>query len=129
MGRDGVIHRVTSRGDFRVEFNTRHGTSVKWTLNGHALNLVKQEFYIGQRVRVNPNEIIVRHLIARHGDIWNDQIRQILGHVCLVKQIDPAGLKLHLQSTTNSVEFKLPNQLCYSTRVDINASLNLTRNF
>ena len=63
----GVIHRVTEKGDFRIR--NEHNSALRWTVYAFAVNSVDSVHSVGNYVRVNSDERIVRHLQAR---VWTE---------------------------------------------------------
>nr|UEK51564.1 MIB2-like protein [Parasacculina yatsui] len=73
VGRTGVVHRITDRGDVRVQYPN----NVRWTINPSALVRVSQ-LAAGDTVRVIDDPGKVRALQKGHGE-WIDSMKTCLG--------------------------------------------------
>jgi len=66
IGKIGTIHRVTDKGDVRVQFD---GPDNRWTIYpGALIKLSKNSFIVGDYVRVNSDEDVVKNLQKGHGE-------------------------------------------------------------
>ncbi|XP_039732799.1 E3 ubiquitin-protein ligase MIB2 isoform X7 [Pteropus medius] len=75
IGQTGTVHRITDRGDVRVQFS--HET--RWTFHPRALTK-HNSFWVGDVVRVIDDLDTVKRLQARHGE-WTDDMASALGCV------------------------------------------------
>ncbi|KAF5924739.1 hypothetical protein HPG69_016704 [Diceros bicornis minor] len=75
IGQTGTVHRITDRGDVRVQFS--HET--RWTFHPGALTK-HNSFWVGDVVRVIDDLDTVKRLQAGHGE-WTDDMAPALGHV------------------------------------------------
>ncbi|XP_060055844.1 E3 ubiquitin-protein ligase MIB2 isoform X2 [Erinaceus europaeus] len=81
IGQTGTVHRVTDRGDVRVQFS--HET--RWTFHPGALT--KHDcFWVGDVVRVIDDLDTVKRLQAGHGE-WTDDMAPALGRVGKVVKV------------------------------------------
>ncbi|XP_012662821.1 E3 ubiquitin-protein ligase MIB2 isoform X3 [Otolemur garnettii] len=81
IGQTGTVHRITDRGDVRVQFN--HET--RWTFHPGALTK-HNSFWVGDVVRVIDDLDAVKRLQAGHGE-WTDDMAPALGHVGKVVKV------------------------------------------
>ncbi|XP_012662822.1 E3 ubiquitin-protein ligase MIB2 isoform X4 [Otolemur garnettii] len=81
MAETGTVHRITDRGDVRVQFN--HET--RWTFHPGALTK-HNSFWVGDVVRVIDDLDAVKRLQAGHGE-WTDDMAPALGHVGKVVKV------------------------------------------
>ena len=73
VGKIGTIHRVTDKGDVRVQFD-----SDRWTIYPGALTkLSKNSFVVGDYVRINSDEDVVKNLQKGHGE-WTENMKTVL---------------------------------------------------
>ena len=78
LGRVGRVHRITGKGDVRVEYPLKDPpSSVRWTLHPACLAKVN-DFQPGQTVRVSADGEAVRSLQSGHGE-WAPAMMQVLG--------------------------------------------------
>ncbi|XP_053137276.1 E3 ubiquitin-protein ligase MIB2 isoform X5 [Hemicordylus capensis] len=75
IGQTGTVHRITDRGDVRVQFNS----DTRWTFHPGALTKLNT-FWVGDVVRVIDDMETVKQLQAGHGD-WTDEMALTLGHI------------------------------------------------
>ncbi|XP_071946064.1 E3 ubiquitin-protein ligase MIB2-like isoform X3 [Antedon mediterranea] len=86
IGKVGVVHRVTDRGDIRVQY---HSSGTRWTF--HAGALIKVEFYaVNDIVRVLDDVSKIKQLQSGHGE-WTENMRVIIGKVGKVLRIYSDG--------------------------------------
>lgn len=76
IGLVGKVHRVTDRGDIRVQFEGCHN---RWTFNPVTLNKVTS-YTIGDVVRICDDANRVKELQKSHGE-WIDHMKTTLGKV------------------------------------------------
>uniref|UniRef100_A0A2K5EKS2 E3 ubiquitin-protein ligase MIB2 n=1 Tax=Aotus nancymaae TaxID=37293 RepID=A0A2K5EKS2_AOTNA len=81
IGQTGTVHRITDRGDVRVQFN--HET--RWTFHPGALTK-HHSFWVGDVVRVIDDLDTVKRLQAGHGE-WTDDMAPALGRVGKVVKV------------------------------------------
>ncbi|XP_029395693.1 E3 ubiquitin-protein ligase MIB2 isoform X7 [Mus pahari] len=81
IGQMGTVHRITDRGDVRVQFN--HET--RWTFHPGALTK-HNSFWVGDVVRVIDDLDTVKRLQAGHGE-WTDDMAPALGRVGKVVKV------------------------------------------
>ncbi|XP_065754283.1 E3 ubiquitin-protein ligase MIB2 isoform X3 [Phocoena phocoena] len=81
IGQTGTVHRITDRGDVRVQFN--HKT--RWTFHPGALSK-HNSCSVGEVVRVIDDLDTVKRLQAGHGE-WTDDMAPALGHVGRVLKV------------------------------------------
>uniref|UniRef100_A0A8C5VFK0 RING-type E3 ubiquitin transferase n=1 Tax=Microcebus murinus TaxID=30608 RepID=A0A8C5VFK0_MICMU len=81
IGQTGTVHRITDRGDVRVQFN--HET--RWTFHPGALTK-HNSFWVGDVVRVIDDLDAVKRLQAGHGE-WTDDMAPALGRVGKVVKV------------------------------------------
>ncbi|NP_001356096.1 E3 ubiquitin-protein ligase MIB2 isoform 5 [Mus musculus] len=81
IGQMGTVHRITDRGDVRVQFN--HET--RWTFHPGALTK-HNSFWVGDVVRVIGDLDTVKRLQAGHGE-WTDDMAPALGRVGKVVKV------------------------------------------
>ncbi|XP_043780421.1 E3 ubiquitin-protein ligase MIB2 isoform X1 [Cervus elaphus] len=80
IGQTGTVHRITDRGDVRVQFS--HKT--RWTFHPGALT--KQNCLVGEVVRVIDDLDTVKRLQAGHGE-WTDDMAPALGRIGRVLKV------------------------------------------
>ena len=74
VGKIGTIHRVTDKGDIRVQFD---GPDNRWTIYpGALIKLSKNSFIVGDHVRVNSDEDVVKNLQKGHGE-WTENMKTV----------------------------------------------------
>ncbi|KAL2773479.1 E3 ubiquitin-protein ligase MIB2 isoform 4 [Daubentonia madagascariensis] len=81
IGQTGTVHRITDRGDVRVQFN--HET--RWTFHPRALTK-HNSFWVGDVVRVIGDLDVAKRLQAGHGE-WTDDMAPALGRVGKVVKV------------------------------------------
>uniref|UniRef100_A0A2K5PJ42 RING-type E3 ubiquitin transferase n=1 Tax=Cebus imitator TaxID=2715852 RepID=A0A2K5PJ42_CEBIM len=81
IGQTGTVHRITDRGDVRVQFN--HET--RWTFHPGALTK-HHSFWVGDVVRVIDDLDTVKRLQAGHGE-WTDDMAPALGRIGKVVKV------------------------------------------
>uniref|UniRef100_U3FYT6 E3 ubiquitin-protein ligase MIB2 n=1 Tax=Micrurus fulvius TaxID=8637 RepID=U3FYT6_MICFL len=81
IGQTGTVHRITDRGDVRVQFNN----DTRWTFHPGALTKLNT-FWVDDVVRVIDDMETVKQLQAGHGE-WTDEMTAILGHIGKVIKI------------------------------------------
>ncbi|XP_010626018.1 E3 ubiquitin-protein ligase MIB2 isoform X1 [Fukomys damarensis] len=97
IGQTGTVHRITDRGDVRVQFNHE----IRWTFHPGALTKVPgglgrassgyllgchNSFWVGDVVRVIDDLDTVKRLQAGHGE-WTDDMAPALGRVGKVVKV------------------------------------------
>ncbi|XP_071451950.1 E3 ubiquitin-protein ligase MIB2 [Hetaerina americana] len=86
IGKFGTVHRVTERGDIRVQYE---GCNNRWTFHPAALTKVNS-FAIGDVVRVIAEADKVKELQKNHGE-WIDVMRSALGMIGKVIKVYADG--------------------------------------
>lgn len=89
----GVVHRVTEKGDIRVQYE---GCNNRWTFHPGALTKVNI-FAVGDVVRVKHDLATVRNYQKGHGE-WVEVMKGV-SHLCAVLQYSHVILncgKFHL---------------------------------
>ncbi|XP_038075224.1 E3 ubiquitin-protein ligase MIB2-like isoform X1 [Patiria miniata] len=86
IGKVGFVHRVTERGDIRVQYPTNH---IRWTFHPGSLNKVDC-YASGDRVRVSTNVTLVKKLQTGHGE-WSENMKETLGKTGKVIKVYPDG--------------------------------------
>ncbi|XP_044919463.1 E3 ubiquitin-protein ligase MIB2 isoform X1 [Mustela putorius furo] len=81
IGQTGTVHRITDRGDVRVQF----GRETRWTFHPGALTK-HNAFWVGDAVRVIDDLDTVKRLQAGHGE-WTDDMAPALGRVGKVVKV------------------------------------------
>jgi E3 ubiquitin-protein ligase mind-bomb len=81
-----VIHRVTERGDIRVQYGSGNQ---RWTFHPAALKKVRA-FLVGEVVRVLDDSEQVKANQEGHGD-WVDSMTGVLGKVGVVQEVYSDG--------------------------------------
>ncbi|XP_027622315.1 E3 ubiquitin-protein ligase MIB2 isoform X6 [Tupaia chinensis] len=81
IGQTGTVHRITDRGDVRVQFNQE----TCWTFHPGALTK-HNSFWVGDVVRVIDDLDTVKRLQAGHGE-WTDDMAPELGRVGKVVKV------------------------------------------
>lgn len=89
MGKIGTVHRITDKGDIRVQFE---GCNNRWTFHPGALTKVttKETFSLGDIVRVKTDLVAVKHYQRGHGE-WIDVMKNALGKTGKVIKIYSDG--------------------------------------
>ncbi|XP_059468755.1 E3 ubiquitin-protein ligase MIB2-like [Neocloeon triangulifer] len=87
IGKVGVVHRVTDRGDIRVQYN--NSSNQRWTFHPGVLTKVRA-FLVDELVRVSDNLETVKANQEGHGD-WVDAMRGILGKLGQVQEVYSDG--------------------------------------
>ncbi|XP_035697228.1 E3 ubiquitin-protein ligase MIB2-like isoform X1 [Branchiostoma floridae] len=96
IGKAGTVHRVTERGDIRVQYD---GSSNRWTFHPAALTKVDM-FSVGDTVRISDKMEEVKRLQAGHGE-WTDAMRSTLGQLGTVQKVYHDGdLRVLVNSQT-----------------------------
>jgi E3 ubiquitin-protein ligase mind-bomb len=103
IGKIGCIHRVTDKGDIRVQYE---GADNRWTICPSALVKVCS-FSVGDYVRINSDEETVKNLQKGHGE-WTDNMKAILNKICRVTTVYADG---DLRVSFNATSYTL-NPLC-----------------
>ncbi|XP_075028400.1 E3 ubiquitin-protein ligase MIB2 isoform X7 [Calonectris borealis] len=75
IGQTGTVHRITDRGDVRVQFNSE----TRWTFHPGALTKLNT-FWVGDVVRVIDDMETVKRFQPGHGE-WTDEMAPTLGHI------------------------------------------------
>nr|XP_060615013.1 E3 ubiquitin-protein ligase MIB2 [Anolis sagrei ordinatus]XP_060615014.1 E3 ubiquitin-protein ligase MIB2 [Anolis sagrei ordinatus] len=75
IGQTGTVHRITDRGDVRVQFNS----DTRWTFHPGALTKLNA-FWVDDVVRVIDDIETIKQLQAGHGE-WTDEMAPTLGHI------------------------------------------------
>ncbi|XP_067167366.1 E3 ubiquitin-protein ligase MIB2 isoform X3 [Apteryx mantelli] len=77
IGQTGTVHRITDRGDVRVQFNSE----TRWTFHPGALTKLNT-FWVGDVVRVIDDMETVKRFQPGHGE-WTDEMAPVstLGHI------------------------------------------------
>ncbi|XP_062449164.1 E3 ubiquitin-protein ligase MIB2 isoform X1 [Rhea pennata] len=75
IGQTGTVHRITDRGDVRVQFNSE----TRWTFHPGALTKLNT-FWVGDVVRVIDDMETVKRFQSGHGE-WTDEMTPTLGHI------------------------------------------------
>ncbi|XP_077007700.1 E3 ubiquitin-protein ligase MIB2 isoform X2 [Tamandua tetradactyla] len=81
LGQTGRVHRITERGDVRVQFDSE----TRWTFHPGALTK-HNSFWVGDVVRVIDDLDTVKRLQAGHGG-WTDDMAPALGRVGKVVKV------------------------------------------
>ncbi|XP_075406092.1 E3 ubiquitin-protein ligase MIB2 isoform X3 [Tenrec ecaudatus] len=81
IGQTGTVHRITDRGDVRVQFSNE----TRWTFHPGAL-VKHNSFWAGDMVRVIDGLDAVKRLQAGHGE-WTDDMAPALGRVGKVVKV------------------------------------------
>ncbi|KAI9531138.1 E3 ubiquitin-protein ligase mib2 [Dissostichus eleginoides] len=83
--RIGTIHRITDRGDVRVQYSN----NIRWTFHPGALTKVNT-FGVGELVKVLEDIDSVKRLQAGHGE-WTDSMAPVLGQAGKVLKVYADG--------------------------------------
>ncbi|KAK6477532.1 E3 ubiquitin-protein ligase MIB2 isoform X1 [Huso huso] len=118
-GRIGTVHRITDRGDVRVQYSN----NIRWTFHPGALTKVNT-FGVGDLVRVMDDMENVKRLQVGHGE-WTDSMAPALGQVGKVLKVYADGdLRVALGAQTWTF-----NPTCLSAQpVEGDANLMTTDN-
>lgn len=96
IGKIGTVHRVTERGDIRVQFD---GCNNRWTFHPGTLTKVNM-FCIGDMVRIIDDVQVVKNLQKGHGE-WIDVMKNILGKTGKVLKVYSDGdLRINVDGQT-----------------------------
>ncbi|XP_064642010.1 E3 ubiquitin-protein ligase MIB2-like isoform X2 [Lineus longissimus] len=96
IGRVGTVHRITERGDVRVQYE---GCANRWTFHAGALTKV-QQFAVGDIVKISDNLPQVKSQQKDHGE-WTDQMKAALGQTGKVLKVYADGdLRVSVASQT-----------------------------
>ncbi|KAG7197136.1 hypothetical protein KM043_007222 [Ampulex compressa] len=92
IGKIGTVHRVTDKGDIRVQYDGAEGCNNRWTFHPGALTKVtcKDTFSLGDVVRVKTDLAMVKHYQRGHGE-WIDVMKNALGKTGKVIKIYSDG--------------------------------------
>lgn len=71
IGKVGTIHRVTDKGDIRVQYE---GPENRWTIYPGALTKLTSTFSEGDCVRISSDEEMVKSLQKGHGE-WSEKMK------------------------------------------------------
>lgn len=82
IGKVGTVHRVTEKGDIRVQYE---GSNNRWTLNPRSLTKVNV-FAVGDIVRLSDDQNKVKECQKGHGE-WVEIMKLSLGKLGKVKKI------------------------------------------
>ncbi|XP_021361019.1 E3 ubiquitin-protein ligase MIB2-like isoform X2 [Mizuhopecten yessoensis] len=86
IGKVGSVHRITDRGDVRVQYE---GCSNRWTFHAGALTKVHL-FALNDIVKISQDIHIVKELQKGHGE-WSENMRPALGKTGRVLKVYPDG--------------------------------------
>ncbi|XP_037088726.1 LOW QUALITY PROTEIN: E3 ubiquitin-protein ligase MIB2-like [Pollicipes pollicipes] len=107
IGQAGVVHRITDRGDIRVQYS--NGT--RWTINPAALVRVSP-LAVGDTVRVLEDAARVRLLQKGHGE-WSDMMKACLGKTGQITKIYADGdLRVSVDGQTWTINPMCVSPLC-----------------
>lgn len=96
IGRVGTVHRVTDKGDIRVQFEGCHN---RWTFNPNALSQVIS-YSVGDIVKICDDMNKVKELQKSHGE-WNDHMIGAIGKMGkIVKVYDDHDLRVTVDGQT-----------------------------
>ena len=107
VGKIGTIHRVTEKGDIRVQYD---GPENRWTIYPGALTKVLCTYLVGDYVRINNDEEAIKTLQKGHGE-WTENMRAILGRICRIINVYADG---DLRVSLNGTSFTLNPACCSS---------------
>ncbi|XP_050306891.1 E3 ubiquitin-protein ligase MIB2 [Anthonomus grandis grandis] len=106
IGKIGLVHRVTDKGDIRVQYE---GCNNRWTFNPEALHKIIS-FAVGDIVTLISDAEKVKELQKGHGE-WIDYMKNSLGKLGKVLKIYGDGdLRVQLDGTVWTL-----NPLCVKT--------------
>jgi len=80
VGKVGTVHRVTDKGDIRVQYD-----SVRWTFNPAAVTK-STSYAVGDTVQVLNDYAKIKELQKGHGE-WVDVMKDILGKTGAIVKI------------------------------------------
>ncbi|KAL5015310.1 hypothetical protein ScPMuIL_009580 [Solemya velum] len=86
VGRVGTVHRITERGDVRVQYE---GCSNRWTFHPGSLTKV-QLHKVGDMVCITEDIHLIKEQQKSHGE-WTDAMKPTLGKVGRVLKVYPDG--------------------------------------
>lgn len=119
IGQVGTVHRVTDRGDIRVQFEGCHN---RWTFHPNALVKVTS-YAIEDFVRVIEDASRVKQLQKSHGE-WIEQMRACLGKVGKVVKVYADGdLRVTIEDQTWTF-----NPMCLMPMPEASAGLEAASN-
>ncbi|XP_072464630.1 E3 ubiquitin-protein ligase MIB2 isoform X4 [Notamacropus eugenii] len=119
IGQTGTVHRITDRGDVRVQFSS----DARWTFHPGALTK-HNTFWVGDMVRVIEDLETVKRLQAGHGE-WTDDMALALGHVGKVIKVFENG---DLRVSVGSLSWTF-NPACLTVyHLEADANLNAAEN-
>ncbi|XP_057380632.1 E3 ubiquitin-protein ligase MIB2-like [Daphnia carinata] len=96
IGHVGTVHRVTERGDIRVQFD---GSNQRWTFHPRAIYRLSA-FSVGDAVRLTDDIVHVKLLQRGHGE-WVDLMRLALGKIGKVTKVyDDGDLRVTVDGQT-----------------------------
>ncbi|XP_061456811.1 E3 ubiquitin-protein ligase MIB2 [Rhineura floridana] len=113
IGQTGTVHRITDRGDVRVQFNS----DTRWTFHPGALTKLNT-FWVDDVVRVIDDMERVKQLQAGHGE-WTDEMAPTLGHIGKVIKVFGDG-DLRVSFTGQSWTFNPACLTAYQREEDAN---------
>ncbi|KAM5248898.1 E3 ubiquitin-protein ligase MIB2 isoform 4-T4 [Ctenodactylus gundi] len=116
IGQTGTVHRITDRGDVRVQFN--HET--RWTFHPGALSK-HNSFWVGDVVRVIDDLDTVKRLQAGHGE-WTDDMAPALGRIGKVVKVFGDG---NLRVTVGGQRWTFSPSCLLAYRPEENANLDV----
>uniref|UniRef100_UPI00358FD0BB E3 ubiquitin-protein ligase MIB2 isoform X2 n=1 Tax=Myxine glutinosa TaxID=7769 RepID=UPI00358FD0BB len=85
VGRVGTVHRLTERGDVRVQYSN----GVRWTFHPGAITKV-ETIPVGEVVQLSHDEEKVQRLQVGHGE-WTENMKSALGKFGTVVQVYSDG--------------------------------------
>lgn len=85
IGQTGTVHRITERGDVRVQYNSE----TRWTFHPGALTK-HNSIWVGDVVRVMDDMDAVKKLQVGHGE-WTDDMAPALGQIGKVIKVFEDG--------------------------------------
>jgi E3 ubiquitin-protein ligase mind-bomb len=74
VGKVGTIHRLTEKGDVRVQFD---GPDNRWTIYPGALTKLSCSYLVGDYVRVVNDEETVKNYQKGHGE-WTENMKMVI---------------------------------------------------
>uniref|UniRef100_T1JDF9 RING-type E3 ubiquitin transferase n=1 Tax=Strigamia maritima TaxID=126957 RepID=T1JDF9_STRMM len=96
VGKIGTVHRVTERGDIRVQYE---GCNNRWTFHPAALAKINT-FVIGDIVRILDDTAKVKELQKGHGE-WIDIMKNVLGKTGkVIKVYSDGDLRVNVEGQT-----------------------------
>ncbi|XP_065216439.1 E3 ubiquitin-protein ligase MIB2 [Planococcus citri] len=116
IGKVGIVHRVTDKGDVRVKFEN---CSNRWTFHPQALVKVNR-FRIGDKVRIISDVAKVKELQRGHGE-WLDIMEGDIGKIGHVTKIYSDGdLRVNIDDQAWTL-----NPLCIEPIPDVESTSNI----